>query len=121
MKFAAFLALLSATLIPAVRAAPPGVMQYETLASPTNCGGEDLFSIGWLGSSGVSCTSLSDGAPTDYWLNYFLAKCSINLYSEAGCADDTLVLNIPAPGNPGNEFCINVAEGFRALTVTCTS
>lgn len=119
MKFAAILALLPSVFISAVFAAPPGVMQYQTLASPVGCGGHDLSTIGFIGSSGVRCISLAEDATSDRWLTYFAAKCTIDLYSEAGC-EGTPVLNIPAPGNPGFGACREVSEGFRALSVTCT-
>ncbi|KAJ3559742.1 hypothetical protein NM688_g157 [Phlebia brevispora] len=119
---------LALALIPAVimnmqdtvRAAPPGVMRYETLASPSGCSGTDLFSIGWYGSTGTSCLSLSDDAPTDYWINTFLDGCNTYVFSEAGCADDTLVYTVLSPPSPGNEVCLEVGAGFRALNVTCS-
>ncbi|KAJ3559745.1 hypothetical protein NM688_g154 [Phlebia brevispora] len=122
MKPISLLTLLSAATIPTVLSAPPGIEWWETLASTSGCLGTDLFSIGWNGQPGTSCISLADGAATDYSLAYYLwSTCTINLYSEAGCADDTLVLNIPEPASGSNipMKCINVTEGFRALQVLC--
>lgn len=121
MKFTAILALLPFALTPAVFAAPPGIMQFQTIADPAGCSGHDLTTIGFIGSSGASCVSLSDTAPTDNYLNYFLDNlCTINLFSQAGCNDDAVVLSIPPPGIP-TQSCINVDGGFRALNVTCAS
>ncbi|KAJ3559744.1 hypothetical protein NM688_g155 [Phlebia brevispora] len=122
MKPLSLLAVVSAAILPTVMAAPPGIQWWETLASTQGCGGDDLFSIGWNGDSGTGCISLADDAATDYWLIYYLwSTCSLNLYSEAGCSNDTLVLNIPepAPNNNMPMYCINVTGGFRALDVTC--
>ncbi len=115
----ALVTFLASKLPTSVVAAPPGVMRWETLASPSGCGGEDLFSIGFIGGTGTSCLSLADDAPSDEWLNYFLDDCTVYLFSEAGCADDTLVFTGLPPPSPGAEFCIDVGTSFRALNVTC--
>ena len=85
----------------------------------TSCSGSDLFTIGFIGTTGAPCTSLADGAATDFFLTWDLFNCTVDLFAEAGCPNDSLVMNIPAPAVPGSGDCTNVLSGFRALNVTC--
>lgn len=119
------LAIFAATaILPASAravAAPPGVMQWQTLGSPftRDCGGTYLSTIGWRGQPGVTCASLQWNDPTLHTLNYLLGtECAIQLYSEEGCEDDTRISVIDEPTNEHN-VCIEVPAGYRALSVTC--
>lgn len=113
--------MLLQSVIPAA-ASPPGTLRYQTIASASQCEGPDtnLLTVGFAGSTGVACTSLADSVPTDFWLVYALYNCSINLFSEAGCADDSIVLNLSSVDGGIGLDCINVEAGFRALNATCT-
>ncbi|KAJ3559734.1 hypothetical protein NM688_g162 [Phlebia brevispora] len=103
-----------------VRAAPPGILRFETIASTSSCpGGDDLFTIGFVGTTGAPCTSLDDSAPPDLFLDWTLFDCSVNLFAEAGCPDGSLTFIVPAPASPGVSGCASVETGFRALNVTC--
>lgn len=122
MKFSPSLVFASAAILQMTTqtsAAPPGIERFLTVAGPANCGGNDLFTIGFLGTTGAPCTSLADGAATDFWVEWELFNCTVDLFAEAGCPDGSLVLNIPAPAVPGSGGCTNAADGFRALNVTC--
>ena len=114
----------ASSLLPLVcGAAPPGVMQWQTLGSPfiRDCGGTYLSTIGWRGQSGVACANLQWNDPTLHTLNYFLGDlCEITLYSDEGCRPDTLVKTLDQSTEEHNA-CVEVPEGFRALSVTCTS
>ena len=120
----------SAILSTSVLAAPPGVQLWLTLAGPDlpvngECGAtEDLFSIGFIGSTGSGCLSLPNSTIIDeHSLDYELWNgCTINLYSSAECSDADIVDTVPSPPpNTGSRGCEVVEEGFRALQVTCTS
>lgn len=123
MKLSTSLVIASAAILRMTTqtvAAPPGIERFLTVAGPgSNCGGNDLFTIGFSGTAGAPCTSLADGAATDFSVEWELFNCTIDLFAEAGCPDGSLVLNIPAPALPGSGGCTDVAAGFRALNVTC--
>ncbi len=105
MKFSPSLVFASAAILQMTTqtsAAPPGIERFLTVAGPANCGGNDLFTIGFSGTTGAPCTSLADGAATDFWLEWELFNCTVDLFAEAGCPDGSLVLNIPAPAVPGS-------------------
>ncbi|KAJ3559736.1 hypothetical protein NM688_g160 [Phlebia brevispora] len=124
MKYQTFLKVFLSTLLsftPPVRTSPPGEIRFETLAGPDGCEGDDLFTIGFFGTNNHSCVSLAESSPTDFWLDWTLSNCSVNLFAEAGCPSASLVFTVPEPANLGEGGCANVEAGFRALNITCTA
>ncbi len=119
LAFASFAVLQMAT---STVAAPPGVFHYVAVAGTSaacGAGGENFFAQG-TGPPGVPCTTIADGTVTDFWADYQLINCTMNLFAEAGCPSDSLVLEIPgSPVAPGASGCMAVEPGFRALNVTC--
>ena len=124
MKLLALLPFITTAVLhmaaPAV-AAPPGIQRFLTVAGTQSagCSGHDLSTIGFTGTTGAPCVSLADGAETDVFLTWELDNCTIDLFTQAGCSDDSLVIQIPIPAVPGSGACTNVPSGFRALNVTC--
>lgn len=125
-----FAALISAIVPAIVTAAPPGVERWLTMAGPqpivnNQCPGTpDLFSIGFIGQTSSGCLGLSNStSPDELTVTYELwAGCTIDLYSDAGCADGTIVDSVVGPpldSNTGIRGCHGVEEGFRALEVIC--
>ncbi|KAJ3559737.1 hypothetical protein NM688_g161 [Phlebia brevispora] len=124
MKYQTFLKAFLSTLLsftPPVRTSPPGIIRFETIAGPDGCDSDDLITIGFAGTDSQSCVSLADSSPTDFWLDWTLYNCSVNLFAEAGCPNASLVLTVPDPPNFGPGGCANMGVGFRALNVTCTA
>ena len=79
-----------------VTAAPPGILKWQTLGSPTSCeDGTFLTTIGFVGNPDINCTGLADTDPTLLYLEYALDdSCSIQLYTDAACSNSTLQVDI---------------------------
>ncbi|KAJ3559740.1 hypothetical protein NM688_g159 [Phlebia brevispora] len=126
MKFITMFGLVSAALLPAVIAAPPGVQWYQTFGDVGVCGealpGDDLFSIGFSGQPGTGCLSLPDDAATlDHLVYYVWSTCNLTVFAGAGCSPDDTVLTVPNPPfGTDASACVELSEGFRSLDVTCT-
>ena len=101
-------------------AAPPGILQWQTLASPgEGCSSPSFLStIGFITQTGgVNCTGLQSTDPTMVSLDYLLdGLCSIQLYADSECS--ILQVDIET-STDGRNQCLSVPEGFRGLSVTC--
>ena len=100
---------------------PPGVPQWETLASPTpnTCIGSYLFSAGWRGQPGVKCATLEKENPTMTLISYLLDDlCELTLFGEQDCEEGTVVREFNQTTEE-HARCVEVPEGFRSLSIQC--